>query len=165
MPSSLGSFNLNLAGEAFIKRGFSYVRQDNSFHHWTPPVGDADVSLGEDDGTVWIRASTPDAKLPTRSMPLTDVWDDTGIVPSVPTTGLPVTNKMLAVREGKLSPLAIRHPHPVLHQQKRSEQVEENAVQGQSVFNGTARVLGLISGTNIRNNYETAAYLLNSGTI
>ena len=164
VPPSLGSSNLDLAGEAFIRRGFSYLRQEDGSHHWTPlgsESGDVDVSLWQADGTVWVRASAPEVGLPTRATPLTDVWDDTGIVPSVPATGLPVTDKMLAVREGTLSPLAIRRRPLVLPQQERNEQ---DAVQGQPVFNGTARILGLISGTNIGNNYEIASHLRNSGT-
>ena len=33
-PESLGSENLDLAKEAFLERGFSYLQQDNNFHHW-----------------------------------------------------------------------------------------------------------------------------------
>ena len=37
LPLSLGSNNLDLAKEAFVKRGFSYIRQRNGFHHWRHP--------------------------------------------------------------------------------------------------------------------------------
>ena len=51
------------------------------------PAGSKDdnkrVSLWERDGTVWVRASTSDVGLPMEPAPITDVWDDTGILPSV----------------------------------------------------------------------------------
>ena len=62
VPLSLGSYNLDLAKEAFVNRDFSYLHQDNSFHYWTPPdseAGAASVLLWESDGIVWVRASTP----------------------------------------------------------------------------------------------------------
>ena len=126
VPTFLGSHNLNLAREAFLKRGFSYVQQEDGVYHWTHPDnndGDGQVSLWEQEGAVWVRAATPDAGLPMEATPITDVWDDTGILPRVPTTGLPVTDKVLAVRERKLSPLAIKRPDPVLHKQERENTV------------------------------------------
>ena len=78
-PSSLSSHNLDLAKKAFLKRGFSYVRQENGFHHWTQPGGTVStehVLLWERDGTVWVRASTPDTGLPTETTAITDVWTD-----------------------------------------------------------------------------------------
>ena len=110
MPLRLGSYQLDLAKEAFMKRGFSYVRQDNSFHHWIPSAGtetnrtcaskeiDAvEVSLWEDEGIVWVRASTPDIGMPTTATPITDVWDDTGILPPLP------ADWFACVREGARS--------------------------------------------------------------
>ena len=69
--------------------------------------------LWEDEGIVWVRATTPSVGIPTTATPITDVWDDTGIVPPVPSTGLPVSDKVLAVREG-LSPLAIKRSPAIL---------------------------------------------------
>ena len=79
---SLGSHNLNLAKEAFLKRGFSYVHQADGVYHWNLPdskVGDGHVSLWEREGVVWVRTSVPDAGLPMEATHITDVWDDTGI--------------------------------------------------------------------------------------
>ena len=170
-PSSLGSHNLNLAKEALLKRGFSYVRQENGFHHWTQPVGTVStehVLLWERDGTVWVRASTPDIGLPTETTAITDVWTDTGIVSLTVAVGLSVPDEMLAVREGQLSPLAIRRPPPVLRKpeytKKRYEILEKNTVQTHSVFDETARILGFITNTDA-GNHEAASYLLNGGAI
>ena len=171
-PLSLGSYNLDLAKEAFVNRDFSYVQQDNSFHYWAPPgseVGDASVLLWESDGTVWVRASTPDAGLPTSPTSITNVWDDTGILPPIPATGMPVSDKVLAVREGKLSPLVIKRPAPML---RESEQMkagyktdQKNPVQPRSVFEGTARIREFIVETGVRNNSEIESYLLTGGAI
>ena len=166
-PPSLGSHNLDLAKEAFVKRGFSYVRQENGFHHWVQPVslvGDEHVLLWESDGTVWIRASTPEIELPTESTPITEVWDDTGIFPPTP-AGLP-TNKILAIREGRLSPLAIKRPPPVLHRSEHTEEgyetPEKDSIQALGIFDGTSRILGLITKADAGDR-EAASYLLNGG--
>ena len=171
MPLRLGSYQLDVAKEAFMKRGFSYVRQDNGCHYWTLSGGkkiDAvEVSLWEDEGTVWVRAATPDVGLPTRATPITDVWDDTGIVPPLPATGLPVSDKALAVRQ-ELSPLSIKRSAPVLHKSESTEKVHEtlDATQMRRVFESSARILELtVSETGTRNNYEIESYLLNSGAI
>ena len=173
MPLRLGSYQLDLAKEAFMKRGFSYVCQENGFHFWIPSgdtaVDDVEVSLWEDERIVWVRASTPDVGIPTTATSITDVWDDTGILPPVPATGLPVTDKVLAVREG-LSPLSIKRSHPILQKVKYSEKVHEtvkkSAVQIRHIFQSPARILGLmVSETGVRNTYETESYLFNSGAI
>ena len=56
---------------------------------------------------------------------ITDVWNDTGILPPIPKTGLPIDDKVLAIRQGKLSPLAIKRPAPVLHQLKPPQKMDE----------------------------------------
>ena len=172
MPLRLGSYQLDLAKEAFMKRGFSYVRQDNGFHHWIPSAGtetdrawdskeiDAvEVLLWEDEGIMWVRASTPDVGMPTTATPITDVWDDTGIVPPVPKTGLPVTDKVLAVREG-LSPLAIKRSPVILQKAEPTEKdhqtLDNNAIEIRRVLESSARVLGLIvSETGMAKHYKT----------
>ena len=171
-PVSLGSHNLDLAKEALLKRGFSYVQEENSVYHWTRPSGkgsDEHVSLWEQAGTVWIHASTSDTGLPTSPTPITDIWDNTGILPAIPATGLPLTDKVLAVREGKLSPLAIKRPNPILQKPERENKVyqtlEENAAQMQRVFNRNARILGLIAETGAGKSYAAESYLLNGGAI
>ena len=172
-PLRLGSYQLDVAKEAFMKRGFSYVHHDNSCHYWIlsggKEVDDVEMSLWEDEGTVWVRASTPDVGLPTSATPITDVWDDTGIVPPLHATGLPVTDKVLAVREG-LSPLSIKRSPRVLHKvdsaEKAHETLEKNATQMRRVFDSPARILGLtVSETTVDNNYETESYFLNNGAI
>ena len=171
-PPSLGSLRLNLAKEAFMKRGFSYVRQENGLHLWTQHVGRVDdrrVWLWEDKRAVWIRASTPDTKLPTEATQITDVWDDTGILPPLPAAGLPISDKVLAVREGKLSPLGIKRPSPVLqkpeHTNRVYETLEESAVQMQRAFKGTARITGLIAEAGAGKSYTAGSYVLNGGSI
>ena len=170
MPRYFGSSQLNLAKDAFAKRGFSYIRQENGFHYWSPPggeTGDAHVLLWENKSTVWVRASTPDARLPMEARPITDVWGDTGILPTVPTGGLPVSDKILAVRQGKRSPLSIRRRPPVLQKPEGSQTVyetfKEKAVQMRRIFDGSARILGLICETDTPNFYEIESYLINSG--
>ena len=172
-PLSLGSHQLDLAKEAFMKRGFSYVRQANGFYLWTRypggEGGDAHVSLWESEGTVWLRASTPNVGLPTEATPLADVWDDTGILPPIPAAGLPVSEQVLAVRAGKLSPLAIKRRHPMLrasgHTKKVYESLEKKVVQIGRVFDRGVRILGLITEPGVEENPEVAAYIRNGGAI
>ena len=88
---SLGSHKLDLAKEALLKRGFSYLRQEDNFHHWCQQISEnaeTDVLLWERDGIVWIRASTSAIELPTQDTPITDVWDDTGILTTDPGNGV-----------------------------------------------------------------------------
>lgn len=169
---SFGSHNLDLAKLAFTKRGFSYVRQDNDLHYWLPAGSKDDnkrVSFWERDGTVWVRASTSDVGLPMEPVPITDVWDDTGILPSTTTASLPVSETVLAVREGKLSPLAIKRPSPVLqklaHTEKVYESLEETAVQIQRAFDGTARIAGLIAEKGAGKSYAVESSVLNNNVI
>ena len=87
-PPSLGSRKLNLAKEAFLKREFSYIEEKNNLHHWSARGSTghaADVVLWECDGSAWIRASTSDLGLPTEDTRITEVWDDTGILPPIST--------------------------------------------------------------------------------
>ena len=172
VPRYLGSHNLDLAKEAFLKRGFSYVQQEDGVYHWNLPdssVGDGHVSLWEQEGAVWVRTSVPAAGLPMEATHITDVWDDTGILPLLPSTGLPVTGKVLSVREGKLSPLAIKRLSPVLRKPEGSGEVygtlEENAAEIQRVFNRDTRFLGLIAEMGARKSYAAESYVLNGGAI
>ena len=169
---SVGSHSLDLAKLAFTKRGFSYVRQDHGFHYWLPADSkddDTQVSLWERDGTVWVRASTSDVGLPMEPTPITEVWDDTGILSPIPAAGLPVSETVLAVRDGKLSPLAIKRPSPVVHKPEHTEKVyetlEETAVQIQRAFDGTARIAGLIAEKGAGKNYAAESYVLNNSAI
>ena len=168
----LDSHNLNLANEAFLRRGFTYRQQEAGFHRWylsDTQVDNGQVSLWEDTDGVWVRASTPNTGLPTQAALLTDVWDDTGILPSVPAIGLSVNDKVLAVREGSLSPLAIKRPSAVVRKPETDNTVygtlEENAAEMQRVFNADARILGLTAETGAGKNYGAESYVLNGGAI
>ena len=148
-PDSLGSCKLDLAKEAFLKHGFSYHRQEEGFHYWSQQSGEIDnteVSLWENDDGVWICAATSDTGLPTDATLITDVWNDTGILPPIPATGLPIDDKVLTIREGKLSPLAIKRPPPVLHKSEPIKNIhetqEEISVQVQRAFDKNVYVLG-----------------------
>ena len=172
MPASQGSRNLRLAMQAFIRRGFTYLRQEDDFHYWAlsgEKTDNEDVSLWETPDGVWVRASTPHAELPMEATLLTDVWEDTGILPPIPATGLPITDKMLAVREGKLSPLVIKRPEPILRkpEQKNKDYAtfEEDAIQIQRVFNQGARITGLVARTQAAKSHAVESYVQNGGTV
>ena len=165
-PLSLGTHRLDLAREAFVRRGFSYVRQNNGFHHWTQHRNEdrnKHVSLWERDGTVWIRASAPGTGLPIETTPITDVWNDTGILPSIPYTGLLLSDDFLAVQQGKISPLTIKRSVPILGKQKHSinehETLKKDANQLQNIFKGGARILGLITETDIGDSSDITSYV------
>ena len=171
-PYSLGSGKLDLAKEAFFKRGFSYVRQADGFHYWRrqgDESGNTEVALWESEGSVWICASTSDTGLPVEATLITDVWNDTGILPPIPATGLPIDDKVLAVRDGKLSPLAIKRPTPVLHPLKLTEKIhetrEEISVQMQRALDRGVRVLGFIPDADSEKDGEVESMLRNSGAI
>ena len=171
VPYSLGSNKLDLAKEAFFKRGFSYVRREDVFHYWSredSEVGSPEVSLWENGEGVWVCASTSDTGLPMEATLLTDVWQDTGILLPLPERGLPVDDKVPAIRDGRLSPLAIKRPTPVLHKFKPIEEIhetrEEISVQVQRAFDRNVRVLGFIPETDAEKNREVES-LLRSGEV
>jgi len=163
---SFGSHKLDLAKEAFLKRGYTYIKQKEDYHYWRTQQGDEEVLLWEQDRTVWIRAMSPKTDIPSKDTLITDIWDDTGILPPIPDTGLPVNEKILAIREDKLSPLAIKRPSPVLEKinetQKDYETLDQNLQKLQRVFTSDARIIGLIAETEARNNYELEKHILNT---
>ena len=173
VPPSLGSYKLDLAKEALLKRGFSYTRQENGVHYWTPdahPGGNSSVSLWERDGTVWISASIPTTGLPTEATPITDVWEDTGILPSLPATGVSVSENVLSIRKGELSPLAIKRPTPILHPQpgdtgKNYGTPEENVRQIRDMFNQGVRIVKLITDKPLEKNNKIRSLLINDTPI
>ena len=172
VPYSLGSHKLDLAKEAFFKRGFSYVMQEDGFHYWHRQgggSGNTEVSLWENEGGVWICASTSDIGLPMEATLITDIWEDTGILLPIPATGLPIDDKVPAVREGKLSPLALKRPAPVLQKFRPTEDIhetrEEISVQVQRAFDTDVRVLGFISDIDAEKDGEIASLLQNSEVI
>ena len=171
MPMTFGSRDLDLAKDAFLKRGFSYVRQENESHYWKHPNNtpeDAEVSLWESDGIIWVRASTPDIGLPTTSTPIVDLWDDTGVLPPMSETRTPISAEILHIREEGLSPLAIKRPPPVLKQQDQAEKneiLEKNASQIQSIFDRGVRILSVISGIGPWNTQTEEMYFRHDDTI
>ena len=165
-PYSLGSGPLDLAKEAFFKRGFFYVRQEGGFHYWRrhgDEIGNTEVSLWESEGGVWVCASTSDTGLPMEATLITDVWNNTGILPPTPKTGLPIDDQVLAIREGTLSPLALKRPSPVLHKSKPTEKMsetrEEVSVQVQRAFDRNVRVLGFTAETDAEKDPEVESAL------
>ena len=171
MPLSLGSENLDLAREAFLQRGFSYVRQEDGFHYWTQPegiVGSEDISLSESNGVIWVRASTSNTGLPTQSTPITDVWNNTGILSPLSAISMPVPVKVKQIREDELSPLAIKRPQPVLGQQDNTEQeeiLERNVFHIENVFDQGVRILGIITGVGPWDKQSEESYFLSGGII
>ena len=168
---SLGSYKLDLAKEAFLNRGFTYIKSEQNLHHWT--VRDSadnavDVILWETDGSVWIRAITSDLGLPTENTLITDVWDDTGILPPI-TADPPVSDTTIAVREGTLSPLAIKRPSSVLQKSEATERVyeplEKNIGQIKRGFETDKRIIGLVAETDAKGTYEVESQLLKNGTV
>ena len=174
-PYSLGSGKLDLAKEAFFKRGFSYVRQADGIHYWSRRggeignTGNTEVLLWESEGNVWICASTPETGLPIDATPITDVWKDTGILPPISETGLPIDDKRLAVRAGELSPLSIKRPTPVLHKlrpiKKIDETREEIWVQMQRALDRRVSALGFIPDADSEKDGEVESILRHSGAV
>ena len=171
-PYSLGSNKLDLAKEAFFKRGFSYVKHADGLHYWSlqsDKIGNTEVSLWENEGEVWVRAFTPDTGLPMEATLITDIWNDTGILPPLPMMGLPIEDKMLTVREGKLSPLGIKRPRPMLHKSKPTENIDETQedirVQVQRAFERNVRILGCIHETELEKDGATGSPLRPKKTI
>lgn len=171
VPLSLGSENLDLAKEAFLQRGFAYIRQEEDIHRWTQSeeTDAADVvSLFESDGIVWIRASTPNSDLPTQSTPITDVWDDTGISFLTDDATRPIRGKIKQVQKDELSPLAIKRPPPVLSQEDYTEKdkvLQRDVFQIEDVFDKGVRILGIITGIGPWDKQAEETYFLSGGAI
>ena len=169
VSATFGSQKLDLAKEACLKRGYTYIKQAGDYHYWTSQHGNGEALLWEQDGTVWIRATSPNLGIPTEDTRITDVWDDTGILPPIPETGLPVPEKIQAIRKGELSPLAIRRPTPVLEKtddtQKNYVPLDKNIDKIRTVFDGDARVIGLIAETHARNNYQVEKRIMNANPV
>ena len=172
-PQSLGSRNLNLAKEALLKQGFSYLQQDNDFYHWVRPDSeegrDTHATLWEAQDIVWIRVDASGTELPSRTTPITDIWDDTGITPPISNAGIPIPQELASVRDGKLSPLVIKRSSIILHPQESTRKayrpLKENAAQIQHVLKKDKRILGIIPETILGTNYGIELHLLSGGTI
>lgn len=176
---TFNSHNLELAKAAFVKRGFSYVKEDGSFYQWTKfndTTSNIHVSLWEHDDTVWIWAFIPgkqtlleDYGLPSQATPITDVWHDTGIPKTTQTGILPLSDKVIAVREGRLSPLAIKRPTPLLHKQETTTRTyhthEKNMAFIRQVIDKTSQITGLITEMNADTYDIIESYVLDGGKI
>ncbi len=165
-PYSLGSGKLDLAKEAFFKRGFSYLRQDEGVYYWHQhgdESSNTEVSLWENEEGVWVCASTSDTGLPMEETLITDVWKDTGILPPIPKTGLPIDDRVPAIREGTLSPLSLKRLRPVLHKSQLTEKVDETpeeiSTQVQRAFDRNARVLGFVLWADAEETYAAETML------
>ncbi len=165
LPYSLGSFRLDLAREAFIKRGFSYVKKNNDFHQWTRSHEDPNrhVLLWERNGIVWIRASSPQDGLPIETTPITDVWNDTGILSKSLTNSLTLSEDILVVQQEKVSPLSIKRITPILSEQElqsdRHRRSEESVNQTQAFHEGDIRILALITPDDVLKNNRLEPYV------
>ncbi len=151
VPSTLGSDDLDLAKDALLKHGYSYFQPENQIHYWTKPTSEDSfklLSLWEDRDIVWVRAPQPDTEFPSTATPITDVLDGTGITPKKFEKGLRITDKILAIREDKLSPLAVKRAAPKLHLKDIPKTVyqstEEKEAKLRDIFNGKTRLLWII---------------------
>ena len=151
----------------FIKRGYSYLGDDDGCYHWELREENGTVkyvALWEDQGIVWIRASTPDTEIPITAVPITDIWNDTGISPQ----NL-VDKKILSVREGNLSPLSIKRPTPKLNKHqtatKQYKSIQEQTSQLKQILNRDTRILALTTTEGgIFKDTEAEAHLLKNHT-
>ena len=72
-----------------------------------------------------LRAALHEPAPPSNQASTTDTANDLEIPPLSPSTALPIDEKTVAVREGKLSPLAIKRPSPVLHKSEHVDSLGE----------------------------------------
>ena len=169
IPTSFGSQNLDLAKDTLIKRGFSYIGQEVNTYRWTLPHSEIEnhyVSLWEDEGTVWIRATNHEIGIPVTSTPITNIWVDTGIVPLNSPVNIPISDKIRNIREGKLSPLAIKRPAPVLQKHEQTSQMNgtdnNGNLQKQNILDQTDQILGLIGEKDTQVNLKAKSYISSS---
>ena len=153
-PASLGSEEMNLAKAALLKRGFAYLQKENNVHYWIKNVDDRKrllLSLWEDREVVWVRAALPNTEFPTTATPITDVLNDTRITPTKLVDGGPINDTIAAIREGNLSPLAIKRPVPVLHLEDVPKAVPQSTAEKNAklsdIFNRKTHILGLVADT------------------
>ena len=143
----------------------------DGLHYWSRRDGkvDTQVSLWESEGNVWICASTANTGLPVEATLITDVWNDTGILPPIPKTGLPIDDKVLTARSGELSPLGIKRPTPVLHKLEPTKKIDETRKeiwgQMQRALDSRVSALKFIPDADSEKNAEVESMLRNSGAI
>lgn len=102
--------------------------------------------------------------------PLTEIYDDTDILPLLPSTRLPVSDTLLAIREGTLSPLAIKRTRPILHKPEARKGVdaevpEKRRAQKRGIFDSDARILGVVTETGVATDPHIEAHLRDGGTV
>ncbi len=154
------SANLDLAKEAFIKRGFAYVQESNGFYYWSKD--DTSVLMWEDRDVVWIRAATPNTEIPTKAVQITEIWKDTDI-----SSKTQISEKIAAIRKGELSPLAIKRLPPKLQKSqtapKQYQSLKNQQTQLQQLLKRDTRILALTSAdAGLLVNSETETELLNN---
>ncbi len=159
---AFSSANLELAKEAFLKRGYAYYQESNSIHYWKH--GDEYVLMWEDQGIVWMRAATPNTEIPTTAVAITDIWHDTSI-----STKTEIRETFDAIRKGDLSPLAIKRLPPNLHKsQTTSKQylsLKTQQTQLRQFLERDTRILAFTSSdANIFTNTEVEKLLLKNNT-
>ena len=172
---SLGSYKLDLAKEAFLKRGFTYLRQENDMHFWQQhgiENNNTEVLLWEHDNTIWIRATNNNSDLPQENTSITAIWEDTGILPPNTENGMEVSDQVLAVREGKISPLAIKRPDPVLEKPEKMNEDYETPTDNDNIewiqhsIDGEGRILLPVNADiGGGNNYAIETQLLKQGEV
>lgn len=150
VPFTLGTHRLDLAREEFLRQGYTYVSEKNSFHHWTKhntEDSNKHVVLWERDRTVWVRANSPDLDLPIDATAITEVWEDTGIIPSVNHNQIPISEKIRAIRANELSPLAIKRKHYILSNQTQIDEnkqlLDQQSILLPSLFDNGTRVCAI----------------------
>ncbi|RKU25871.1 hypothetical protein C6499_14240 [Candidatus Poribacteria bacterium] len=132
-----------------------------------PPVIAKDVLFAPMDV---LRRALHEEESDLEPTPITEIRDDTGIVPLLPPTNLPVSDTILAIREGTRSPLAIKRPIPILHKPEASKAVdaerpEKRPVQTQGPFDRDARILGVLTETGVATDPHIEAHLRDGGTV
>ena len=134
-----------------------------------PPVISADVLFAPIDVLRRaLHAPSPSKESDLAPTPLTEMTeksDDPRIVPSLPPDGLPVSDTILAIREGTLSPLAIKRPRPILHKPEARKAVDAEIPEKQGIFHGDARILGAATETGVATDAHIAAHLRDGGTV
>ena len=132
-----------------------------------PPVISKDVLFAPIDV---LRRGLHEEASDLEPTPITEIQDDTGILLSLPPTHLPVSDTILAIREGTLSPLAIKRPIPILPKPEApktvdTERPEKHPVQTQGIFDRDARILGVVTETEAATYAHIAAHLRDGGTV
>lgn len=166
-PLSLGTHRLDLAREALIKRDYYYLKQNNNFHQMTPSNNkdpNKHISLWERDGIVWIRASTTDFGLPIEATPITDVFDDTGILNLQSAKTQPIPSNYMQVRQQQISPLSIKRNTPILHKKTNNLPLFNKETE-QTFLDGDARILVIQTETGPQKFTEIDALIQHGNSI